>query len=71
MQAYRIEMTLQQDGRLTLSNLPFHAGETVEVIVFVQPANVLAGQQYPLRGMPLCYLDPTEVVAQADWEAVQ
>ncbi len=33
MQAHRVEATIEQDGTLTLENLPFHAGEVVEVIV--------------------------------------
>jgi len=71
MQAYRVETTLQQDGTLTLSNLPFQAGETVEVIILVQPSVALDRQRYPLRGVPIRYVDPTEPVAQADWEAAQ
>jgi hypothetical protein len=71
MQAYRVETTLQQDGTLTLSNLPLRAGETVEVIILVQPSVVVDRQRYPLRGVPVCYVDPTEPVAQADWEAAQ
>ena len=45
----RIETTIQQDGTLTLNDLPFHAGETVEVVVTPKstPENVGA---YPLRG---------------------
>jgi len=71
MQAYRVETTLQQDGTLTLSNLPFQAGETVEVIILVQHSVALDRQRYPLRGVPIRYVDPTEPVAQADWEAAQ
>jgi len=71
MQAYRVETTLTQDGTLTLHNLPFRAGEAVEVIILVPPPVALGLPQYPLRGMPLHYLDPTELVAQADWEAAQ
>jgi len=71
MQAYRVETTLQQDGTLTLSNLPLRAGETVEVIILVQPPDAVDRQRYPLRGVPVRYVDPTEPVAQADWEAVQ
>jgi len=69
MQAYRIETTVAQDGTLTLSNLPLRAGETVEVIILVQPSVMLGRQRYPLRGTPIRYIDPTEPVAQADWEA--
>jgi hypothetical protein len=69
MQAYRVETTVAQDGTLTLSNLPLRAGESVEVIILVQPSVTPGHQQYALRGMPVCYSDPTEPVAQADWEA--
>jgi hypothetical protein len=70
MQAYRVETTVQQDGMLTLSNLPLQAGETVEVIILVRPS-ALRQNRYPLRGLPITYVDPTEPVAQADWEAIQ
>jgi hypothetical protein len=69
MQAYRVETTVAQDGTLTLSHLPLRAGESVEVIILVQPSVTLGHQRYPLRGMPVCYIDPTEPVAQADWDA--
>jgi hypothetical protein len=39
MQAYRVETTLQQDGTLTLSNLPLHAGETVEDYLGAAPSH--------------------------------
>jgi hypothetical protein len=71
MQAYRVETTLTQDGTLTLRNLPLRAGESVEVIILVQPPVALRQRQYPLRGTPIRYVDPTEPVAQADWEAAQ
>jgi hypothetical protein len=71
MQAYRVETTVAQDGTLTLSNLPLHAGEAVEVIILVQPSAMRGRQRYPLRGTPIRYIDPTEPVAQADWEAAQ
>ena len=71
MQAYRVETTVAQDGTLTLSNLPLRAGEAIEVIILVQPSAMRGHPRYPLRGMPVRYLDPTEPVAQADWEAAQ
>jgi hypothetical protein len=70
MQAYRVETTVQQDGMLTLSNLPLQAGETVEVIILIRPS-ALPQNRYPLLGLPITYVDPTESVAQADWEATQ
>lgn len=69
MQAYRIATTLTQDGTLTVSDLPLRAGEAVEIIILVPPPASEGTPQYPLRGMPIQYREPTEPVAQADWEA--
>jgi hypothetical protein len=69
MQAYRINTTIQQDGMLMLSHLPLQAGEAVEVIILVQSFAAQCQSLYPLRGTPITYVDPTEPVAQADWEA--
>lgn len=72
MNAYRIETTLGQNGTLTLNNLPFLQGETVEVIVLPRHVNAPVVNVYPLRGMPILeYIDPFEPVAQNDWEANQ
>jgi len=69
MQAYRVETTLQQDGTLTLKDLPFQAGEAVEIIILARPSVPSPPNRYPLRGTPISYLEPTEPVAQEDWEA--
>lgn len=71
MQAYRIETTLQKDGTLTLHHLPFQAGESVEIIVLVRSPQAQPAHRYPLRGAPIQYADPTEPVAQNDWEMEQ
>lgn len=69
MQAYRIETHVQQDGTLTLQNVPLRAGEAVEVIILVR-APESQTPQYPLRGLPIRYEGPTEPVAEQDWDAV-
>ena len=69
MQAHRIEVTLTEDGTLTLEHLPFQAGEAVEVIVLPNLALSSSPGEYPLRGTPLSYREPTEPVAEQDWEA--
>jgi len=68
--AHRIEVVLNEDGKLSLDNLPFRAGQAVEVIVLpsVRPA-VSTG--HPLGGMVLRYDDPTAPVADSDWEVLQ
>lgn len=68
MQAYRVETEVQQNGTLTVQNLPLRAGETVEVIILVRP-RLNQTMRYPLRGLPVEYRQPTEPVAQQDWEA--
>ena len=71
MQAYRVETTLEQDGTLTLSNLPLRAGEAVEVIILVQSPGLVSHQRYLLRGTSVHYSEPAEPVAPEDWEAAQ
>jgi hypothetical protein len=69
MQAHRTEATLSEDGVLTLRDIPFRRGESVEVIVLPFPAPAASGSRYPLRGTPVTLVLPTEPVADADWEA--
>jgi len=71
MQAHRLETTVTQNGTLVLHSLPFRAGELVEVIILAKTPAASARNPYPLRGLPVTYLNPTEPVAQADWEAVR
>lgn len=65
--AHRVEVVLSEDGRLALENLPFRAGQTVEVIVLLAPRPDRA--EHPLRGTVLSYDRPTEPVAEEDWDA--
>jgi hypothetical protein len=71
MQAYRVETTLKHDGTLTLRDLPFQAGEVVEVIILAQPPASPRQNRYPLRGRPVHYERPTEPVAQEHWDALR
>ena len=68
MQAYRIETVLQSNGTLTLHHLPFQAGEPVEIIVLARSTEAKP-PIYSLRGTAVQYLQPTEPVAQDEWEA--
>ncbi len=70
LQAHRVETTLTQNGTLTLEDLPFQAGEAVEVIVQTNHSPVPNQNRYPLRGTPVYYPDPTDPVAEQDWEAL-
>ena len=75
VQAHRVAITLEQDGTLVLEDLPFQAGEAVEVIILPQhvssstPSN--GTDPYPLRGLPLQYDCPVDPVAQDDWDTLR
>ena len=69
MQSYRVETTFTEDNRLTLVDLPLHAGEAVEVVIVTRGAAGAAPKRYPLRGTPVNYVDPMEPVAESDWES--
>lgn len=69
MVAHRVETTLQQDGKLSLDNLPFHAGEAVEIIILAASGRVQGQERYPLRGTAVRYDRPFEPVAHDEWDA--
>jgi hypothetical protein len=69
MQAIRVETTIQEDSSLVIEHLPLRAGAEVEVIILVKSISADGHDSYPLRNIPITYADPTEPVAQDDWEA--
>jgi hypothetical protein len=71
MLAHRIETMITQDKTLTWENLPFHCGEQVEVIILSRRRRDSGQHRYPLRGTTIQYIDPTEPVAQDDWEVTR
>ncbi|HJY82734.1 MAG TPA: hypothetical protein VKK81_16825 [Candidatus Binatia bacterium] len=71
MDAFRLDTKLTQDGTLTLNDLPFQAGDAVEVIIVPRAAAAPKQNARPLRGKVLHYDNPTAPVAQEDWEALQ
>lgn len=70
MQAVRIETTVDERGEVHLSNLPFRAGEDVEVVIFSSTLHQQSSG-FPLRGLPLEYDHPTDPVAGEDWDALR
>ena len=71
MKAYRVETTVGEDKSLRLEQVPFRAGDAVEVIVLAAPERRLSESPYPLRGTPIRYDDPMEPVAESDWDALK
>ena len=68
MNAHRIETVIRRDRTVVLTDLPFRAGEPVEVTICHRASKRREKDRYPLRGVPIKYLNPTEPVAQEDWE---
>jgi len=69
VEAHWIEATIVERGKLILEDLPFAAGQAVEVLVLPGRAPSLAGQIKTLRDSVLEYRDPFDPVASEDWEA--
>ncbi len=70
MQVYAYELIMGKKGTLTLDNLPFASGEQLEVIVIPRASRQTLENRYPFWGKPITYLEPTEPVSEADWEAL-
>ncbi len=71
MQAFKTAARIDTGGELRLSELPFRAGEEVEVILLLREPEPARENRYPLRGIPIRYDDPTEPVSEGDWDALK
>jgi hypothetical protein len=71
MEAYRVGKRVVKNGVLQLNALPFHEGDMVEVIILGWKRKLNKSTSSPLRGKVIKYIDPTEPVAQDDWELLQ
>lgn len=70
MSVHRVETTLNEDGTLTLTDLPFNAGDAVEVIILPLSQESAGQKSYPLHGTQIKYVNPTDPVAEEDWAAL-
>jgi hypothetical protein len=71
MQSYRIETTVSEKGTLVIKDVPFSAGEHVEVIVREMEGSLPNDSRYPLRGTPYQLNQPFDSVAEEEWEALK
>jgi len=71
MQVYAYKLTMGKKGTLTLKDLPINAGDKIEVIIIPRSSRQLDEKRYPFWGKPITYLNPTNPVAEADWEVLQ
>jgi hypothetical protein len=68
--AHRSETVLTEDGKLLINNLPFRAGQSVEVIVLPTAPPPVPGD-HSLKGTVLRYDRPNDPVAVEDWDALK
>ncbi|MBT4503897.1 MAG: hypothetical protein HOC74_39555 [Gemmatimonadetes bacterium] len=71
MKASRVKKKVAGNGGLHLNGLPFREGELVEVIILSREEEQNQNPRSPLRGKVIQYIDPTESVAQDDWEVLK
>ena len=66
---FRVEAKITSKRELHLSELPFKAGDEVEVFLRRRGSGIERGRDYPLRGTPIRYIGPFDAVAEEDWLA--
>ncbi len=71
MNTHRVETVIRRDRTVLLKDLPFQAGESVEVIISQCSSSDKKKERYPLRGTSVKYVDPTKPVASGDWNVSQ
>jgi hypothetical protein len=76
MNAYKIETVLTEDGTVLLKELPFQAGDAVEIIILEQSTISLSSSRekliHSLKGSVFRYDDPFETaVPPEDWEVLK
>jgi hypothetical protein len=71
VQAHWQQTTVGEHGELVLENLPFEAGQPVDVLVIAKGADSKSALGGGLRGSVLSYDDPLEPVANEDWDVLR
>lgn len=71
MDCYRTATTIDTQGELHLSELPFRSGDEVDVIVVRRRTQASSKSRYPLRGREVRFERPFDPVAEEDWDAPQ
>ena len=68
MELHQIHKTVSPDGTIVLDDLPFEAGDEVNVTI-VKATKFDPKNPYPLRGTPYRYEDPfSPLISPDDWK---
>jgi hypothetical protein len=64
MYPYYYETQIVETGKLILQNLPFIKGDKIDIILMKKSIK----NDYSLRGTTFKYINPTDPVAENDWD---
>lgn len=67
---HRTETSVEQNGTIVLSGLPFRKGDKVIVIITTRPPTAPRNTRYSLRSLPVEYKNPLDPVAESDWSVL-
>lgn len=62
MNTHHIKIAFTEDGKLSLNNLPFKKGDTVEIVISEQSTSQADSNLNSLKGTVIRYDDPFEPV---------
>jgi hypothetical protein len=69
MRAIEEDLVVEEDGLISLEELPVKMGDRVKVIVLLPDERENRKPLYSLRGLePYRFVEPTAPVAPEDWE---
>lgn len=66
MKEVKIKIVVRDDGKIVVENVPVRIGQEIEVTLRI-PQPVVA--TFPLRGLPVRYVDPFLPVDETEWDA--
>jgi hypothetical protein len=69
MKEFKIRITVLDDGKILIENLPVKVGQQVEVTVRIDD---VPGLSFPLRGRPVRFHEPfLPAVPDEDWDVLK
>jgi hypothetical protein len=68
MKEQKIRVVIVEDGKLEIDGLPVSKGDEIEVIIRRRQEKK---PTFPLRGLPVKYIDPFLPVDDGEWDAVK
>lgn len=68
MISYTYKLKVEKKGVINLENLPLDAGDQIEIIIIPRSKTKQATSRYPFWGKTIIYHNPTDPIAESDWD---